>query len=303
MKRIITVLSTIGLLVALATGCDRERTLYSDAEYVMFADTMSVNMVLQDQEYFAVTVASTTACDYDRNFGVEILDRRSKAVEGLHYRLKSNTITSPAGKRRADVLVHGCYDEFEAGDTLNFVLQLVMPEQLKWELYGDCTNVKMVKSCPFAIDDFTGWCMLTSSFLQSYPGTENSSIQRLIRTEKHPTEENTIILRNWLFTGYDATMRFDPADPANPTVSMDEDQVISDEESVFGQIHGDNKILAKSSPAYLSYYNACGTYAALWINVYVNDLGTPVGTLGNFLNIFEWVSDEEAERLQKEEGL
>ncbi|MDE6046146.1 MAG: DUF4984 domain-containing protein, partial [Alistipes sp.] len=168
MKRIITVLSTIGLLAALATGCDRERTLYSDAEYVMFADTMSVNMVLQDQEYFAVTVASTTACDYDRNFGVEILDRRSKAVEGLHYRLKSNTITIPAGKRRADVLVHGCYDEFEAGDTLNFVLQLVMPEQLKWELYGDCTNVKMVKSCPFAIDDFTGWCMLTSSFLQSY---------------------------------------------------------------------------------------------------------------------------------------
>ena len=303
MKRIITVLSTIGLLAALATGCDRERTLYSDAEYVMFADTMSVNMVLQDQEYFAVTVASTTACDYDRNFGVEILDRRSKAVEGLHYRLKSNTITIPAGKRRADVLVHGCYDEFEAGDTLNFVLQLVMPEQLKWELYGDCTNVKMVKSCPFAIDDFTGWCMLTSSFLQSYPGAENSSIQRLIRTEKHPTEENTIILRNWLFTGYDATMRFDPADPANPTISRAEDQVISDEESVFGQIHGDNKILAKSSPAYLSYYNACGTYAALWINVYVNDLGTPVGTLGNFLNIFEWVSDEEAERLQKEEGL
>ncbi len=303
MKRIITVLSATALLAMLAASCDRERTTYSDAEYVMFADTMSVNMVLQDQEYFAVTVASTTACDYDRNFAVEVLDKRSKAVEGLHYRLESNTITIPAGRRTADVRVHGCYEEFEAGDTLNFMLRLVMPEQLKWELYGDCTNVKMVKSCPFSIDDYTGWCMVTSSFLQSFPGIENRSIQRLVRTEKHPAEENTIIIRNWLFTGYDVTMRFDPSDPANPTVSMDADQVLSDEESVFGKINGDNKILATSSPAYLSYFNSCERFAAIWINVYVKNLGTPVGTVGNFLNILEWVSDEEAERLQKEDGM
>ncbi|MCM1150733.1 MAG: DUF4984 domain-containing protein [Alistipes sp.] len=302
MKRIITVLLTTGLLAALA-ACDRERTTYSDAEYVMFADTMSVNMVLQDQEYFAVTVASTTACDYDRNFGVEVLDERSKAIEGVHYRLKSNTITIPAGRRTADVLVHGCYDELEAGDTLGFALRLVMPEQLKWELYGDRTHVKMVKSCPFAIDDYTGWCMVTSAFLQSFPGVENTSIQRLVRTERHPTEENAIVIRNWLFTGYDVTLRFDASDPAEPKVLMDEDQVLSDEESVFGKINGDNKILATTSPAYLSYFSSCENFVSLWIHVYVKNLGTPVGTVGNYLNILEWVSDEEAERLQKEEGM
>jgi hypothetical protein len=28
-----------------------------------------------------------------------------------------------------------------------------------------------------------------------------------------------------------------------------------------------------------------------------------VGTVGDFYNVFEWVSDEEAERLQREEGM
>ena len=37
--------------------------------------------------------------------------------------------------------------------------------------------------------------------------------------------------------------------------------------------------------------------------MYVENLGVPVGTVGSFYNIMEWVSDEEAERLKKEEGM
>jgi len=42
---------------------------------------------------------------------------------------------------------------------------------------------------------------------------------------------------------------------------------------------------------------------ALWIKVHVEDMGVNVGTVGHFYNIIEWVSDEEAERLQREEGM
>jgi hypothetical protein len=34
--------------------------------------------------------------------------------------------------------------------------------------------------------------------------------------------------------------------------------------------------------------------------VYVENLGEMIGTVGHYYNILEWVSDEEAERLQKE---
>jgi hypothetical protein len=37
--------------------------------------------------------------------------------------------------------------------------------------------------------------------------------------------------------------------------------------------------------------------------MYVEKLGVPVGTVGHFYNIMEWVTEEEAMRLKKEEGM
>ena len=157
MKQIITVLFATGLLAALFTGCKEEYKTYSDREFVMFADTAATYMVLQDKEYFSVPVTSTVACDYDRTFGVEIIDKGSNAIEGLHYALRSNTITIKAGQRAANVEVRGLYDNIEPTDSLGFILKLVMPEQVNWNLYHDQTKVVMMKSCPYDVNDFTGW--------------------------------------------------------------------------------------------------------------------------------------------------
>ena len=113
-------------------------------------------------EYIAGTVTSTVACDYDRTFGVEIIDKGSNAIEGLHYALRSNTITIKAGQRAANVEVRGLYDNIEPTDSLGFILKLVMPEQVNWNLYHDRTKVVMMKSCPYDVNDFTGWCVVTS---------------------------------------------------------------------------------------------------------------------------------------------
>ena len=274
---------------------------YDDAEYIMFADTLGSYPVQRDVEYFTVPVVSTVACDYDRTFGVEVIDETSNAIESYHYRLESNTVTIKAGELRTDIKVYGNYDNIEAADSIGFTLRLVIPEQLEMPLYGLQTKVVLVKCCPFDINDFTGWCMFTSMFLYDYSIT--GRYQRLIYTEKHPTEENTIICRNWLNDGYDVTMKFDPSDPMAPTVSMDSDQVASDEGSFFGIAHGDDKLLVESSPYYGSYFYPCGSYLYLYTHIYVENLGVPVGTVGHYYNIMEWVSDEEAERLKHEEGM
>ena len=299
MKKIYLMLSAVAALLAVA--CDEEYMTYSDAEYVMFAEQQSTNMVLVDQEYFSVPVASTVACDYDRTFGVEVIDKGSNAIEGKHYRLLSNSVTIPAGELAADVKVAGIYENIEPTDSLGFVLKLVMPEQLKFDLYEDSdqTKVVMYKSCPFDRNNFTGWCILTSLLLRDYPG-DNVSYQRLIRTEAHPTEDRTVILRSCFYDGYDVTITFNPEDPANPLVTMDKDRIISDESSVFGQILGDNKILTTHSNYYPSYFNSCQRFVELWNHVYVENLGEMVGTVGHYYNILEWISDEEAERLQRE---
>lgn len=298
MKRLVKYTAIAFLSAIFLAGCHERYVTYSDAEYVMFADTLATYPVQQDVDYIKVPVVSTVIRDYDRTFGVEVIDKGSNAIETLHYTLESNTITIKAGETRADVLIKGKYDNIGPVDSIGFTLSLIMADQLEMPLYGRQTKVVLMKSCPFDINDYTGYCMLSSMFLYQYAVA--GSYQRLIYTEKHPTEENMIICSNWIADGYDVTMRFHADDPMAPVVTMDSDQVMSDEGSFFGQTHGDDKILVESSPYYESYFYPCGRYLYLYTHVYVENLGTPVGTVGHFYNVMEWISDEEADQLRKE---
>ena len=215
----------IYLIAALALlSCKEQYTTYSDAEYVMFADSISTNMVQRDNSRFKVAVASTVARSYDRTFGVEIVDAGSNAVEGKHYRLLTSSVTIPAGELAADVEVEGIYDNIEATDSLGFKLRLVMAEQLKWDLYkdSDMTKVVMYKSCPFDRNTFTGYAVLTSLLLRDYPG-ENASYQKVIYTEPHPTEEDMIVLHDCFYNGYDITLTLHGGNAAEPKVTMESD--------------------------------------------------------------------------------
>ena len=311
MKQIFTYIIMVFMAAAIFSGCHERYVTYADAEYVMFADTMAIYPVqakgAKDKDgnvvdsTFRIPVVSTVKRNYDRTFGVEIIDKGSNAIEKKHYRLESNTITIKAGQTRADVLVHGYYSNIEDVDSLGFELSLIMNDKLEMPLYGRTTKVVMMKSCPFDINNFTGWCMFTSMFLFQYPNADNpASYQRLIYTERHPLYDNKIICRNWLNDGYDITMTFNTDDPLNPIVTIDPDQVASDEGSFFGQTHGDDRILVATSPLAESVYYPCGSYLYVWTMMYVEDLGATVGTVGHFYNIMEWISDEEAERLMRE---
>ena len=314
MKQIFTYIIMAFMAAATFSGCHERYVTYADAEYVMFADTMAIYPVqakgAKDKDgnvvdsTFRIPVVSTVKRNYDRTFGVEIIDKGSNAIEKKHYRLESNTITIKAGQTRADVLVHGYYSNIEDVDSLGFELSLIMNDKLEMPLYGRTTKVVVMKSCPFDINNFTGWCMFTSMYLYQYPNADNpASYQRLIYTERHPLYDNKIICRNWLNDGYDITMTFNTDDPLNPIVTIDPDQVASDEGSFFGQTHGDDRILVATSPLAESVYYPCGSYLYVWTMMYVEDLGATVGTVGHFYNIMEWISDEEADRIKREEGI
>ena len=298
MKQIIRYMTILFATVAALSGCHERYITYADKEYVMFADTMATYPVQKDVEWFSIPVVSTVIKDYDRTFGIEIIDKGNNAIENVHYSLESNTVTIKAGENRADVRVHGYYDNIEATDSLGFELKLVMNSNLIMPMYGSGTKAVLMKSCPFDINNFTGYCVLTSMFLYNYSVT--GAYQKLVYTEKHPTQENMIICRNWINDGYDVTMTFNADDPMLPLVTMDRDQVASDEGSFFGTAHGDNKILVTNSSYYDSVFYPCGNYLYIWTEMYVENLGETVGTVGHFYNIMEWVSDEEAGRLMRE---
>ena len=308
MKRIYSIIVSV-VAIASFVACNEQYTTYEGNEYLMFADSLSTNMVLADGTPFTVKVSSTVARDFDRTYAVEVVDKGSNAIEGYHYRLGSNTITIPAGKLSTEVEVYGNYDNIEPTDSLGFTLKLVMHEDLKWDMYPDSdqTKVVMYKSCPFDINEWGGteqepkYCLLTSLLLYSYPGP-NTSYSRLVKCYKHKSLENTIVMDDLFYNGYDVQLTFDTSNPAQPILKMPSEQVIGSEFTVFGIQYGDGKILATHSPRadQLSTYNACQKFAQLWVLAYVNDFSTSVGYIGYFYNILEWISQEEAEEIMRE---
>lgn len=288
------------------TACHESYVTYSDKEYVMFADTMAFYSVQtkggKDSQgnvvdsTFKIAVASTVKRDYDRTFAVEIIDKGSNAIENKHYRLESNTVTIKKGETRADVLVHGYYSNIEDTDSLGFELSLVMDDNLVMPMYGRTTKAVMMKSCPFNVEDFTGYCILTSMFLYQYSVT--GEYQRLIETEK--IDNNTILCRNWIADGYDIKMKFETKDINKPFVTIPSDQVACDEGSSFGISYGDDRVQVEHSPLAESVYYPCGRYLYVWAHMYVEDLSVSIGTVGHFYNIMEWITEEEANRIMRE---
>ena len=300
MKHIYIILLT--LLASAFVACQEQYITYEGDQYIMFSEQEQYVLVQENQDYFSISVATTRAAKQDRTFGVEVIDNGSNAIEGPHYRLLSNCVTIPAGELTGEVRVKGNYDNLMPTDSLGFILKLLVPEEMEWnDVYPDGTQTKVVmyKSCPFDINNFTGWALVTSMFIYNYPG-DNISYQRVARCELHPTEENTLIVHDCFYDGYDVRLKFHGDDPEKPLITMEAGQTISDEQSVLGWIVGDDHILATNSPYYDSYYNSCQRFAILWTHVYVENLGEMVGTIGHFYNVPEWLSDEEAEDIRKE---
>jgi hypothetical protein len=286
----------MSFVAALALNACQERYVqYEGAEYVMFADTLAVYPVMKGADQFSIPVVSTVTRDYDRTFGVEVLDKLSNAIERKHYSLESNTITIKAGETRADVKVRGHFENIGEADSLGFALQLVMNDELVMPLYGKQTKAVLMKTGKFDRSKFTGYCVLSSMFLQNY--SLNGEYNRLIFTEPHPTLKNTVICRNWLKDGYDVELTFNDDDPLMPIVTMAR-TVAGDQGSFFGTAYGQwgDKLYVRSSNLAQSIFYPLGGYLYIWTEISVDEYGI----VGNFYNVMQWVTDEEAERIKRE---
>lgn len=295
MKQIFKYIAMSFVAAMALNACQERYVTYDGAEYVMFADTLAVYPVMEGADQFSIPVVSTVTRDYDRTFGVEVLDKLSNAIERKHYSLESNTITIKAGETRTDVKVRGHYNNIGEADSLGFALQLVMNDELEMPLYGKQTKAVLMKTGKFDRSKFTGYCVLSSMFLQNYD--MNGNYNRLIYTEPHPTLKNTVICRNWIKDGYDVELTFNDEDPLMPIVTMAR-TVAGDQGSFFGTSYGQwgDKLYVRSSNLAQSIFYPLGGYLYIWTELSVDEYGI----VGNFYNVMQWVTDEEAERIKRE---
>ena len=206
-------------------------------------------------------------------------------------------MTIKAGERTANVRIRGIYDNIEVTDSLGMVLQLVSKEESKWELYGTETKVILEKVCPFDIHLFEGYALIvTSTYFGSYMKDVS---QRLIRTKVDPDVENTIIMKDYFYKGYDLKVKFTTNDLLNPLIEM-EDQPFASTMEAFDTIYGDWEVWAYQSGYYLSYYSSCERFIFQYMTLHVPGMPAGKDEVGTYVNVVKWVSDDEAQILIEE---
>ena len=288
----------LGMALAVAVVCscnEGEHMAPSTPDYIQFSDTLYVLPVVDDVEYHNVPVVATQACDYDRTVAVEIIDAASNAIEGKHYSLESNTITIKAGELVGNVRVRGYHNNIDVYDSLGFKLNLIVPEELQWDIYGTEANVLLQKACKFDINSFAGWCVVTSTYIMNYMEVD----KRLVKAEIDTENENTIIIRDYFFDGYDVKIKFDSSDILEPLIEM-EDQAFGPTSEAFGTLYGDGLIRMYQPTAFTSYYSSCEKFIFQYMTLYVPGMEEGYNTVGTFVNAVEWISDDEAEKLKRE---
>ena len=291
-------MSMLALLMCAITSCgDAERPSYDGPNYILFSDTLTVLAVQNNEEVFDIPVAATEACSYDRIVAVEVIDKKSNAIEGKHYTIESNTVTIKAGERAANVRIRGNYDAIAATDSLGLTLRLLTQQADQWDLYEKSYEAKVIlqKCCPFDINLFNGYAVLTSTYMQEFmPNVDN----RLIKAVIDPEEENTVIMKDFFYDGYDVKIRFTTNDILNPLIEMDEQTFASTAEA-FGTNYGDGYLHLYQPSSGVSYYSTCEQFIFQYFTLYVPGMAGN-NVVGTFASAIEWVSNDEAKRLYLE---
>lgn len=281
----------LAFVLLFSVACQSDYPTYEGANYIMFAKESYTLGILDSEEWFEIPISATRPTDSDRNIGVEIIDSESNAIESYHYVLEASTLRIAAGELTTAVRIKGLSENIKANEALSIKLRLVLDEADEWDIYGTETVVNLQKCCPTNLEAFTGYCKLTSSWLMQYLNTDS----RLVRTRLSTTEENTIIIEDMFYDGYDIKLHFNTDDRLNPTIDYDA-QVAGLTGEAFGTIYGNGKLMMASPMGYTSYYGTCENFAVQYAMLYVEE----VGTVGVYVNIFEWITDDEAERILRE---
>jgi len=101
--------------------------------------------------------------------------------------------------------------------------------------------------------------------------------------------------------GYDMEITFNRKDVLEPLVEMEE-QICGSTGEAFNTVHGDGKLRLNQPTAYTSYFSTNENFVLQYVTMSVNNKdGSYYGTVGTFVNILEWISEAEAEKL-KEQG-
>ena len=282
-------------------GCEKEQQTHDAESHIMFSGEDHVLAIVDSEEWFEIPIVTSIPTEYDRTLGVEVIIAESSALEGFDFDIENHTLTIKGGSKSAVLRIRGNAEAFDHNSRKEITLRLILGEEYVADNTTIETTIVLQHSCPFDINNFEGYAVLTSTWCMQYMNSDS----RLVHT-RIDEGEGVVVIEDMLYDGYDIRVKLNTEDMLNPTAALCGTQVLGSTGDAFGTIYGDGKLLIteaseyNSSSAdltgYVSFYSTCENFMMLYTVMYVDG----VGEIGMFGNILEWVSNDEAERIMRE---
>ena len=285
-------------LVAFACKADKPAVEKGnlDGQVVVSFSEDSFNFgVIDSEEWFEIPISTKKALNSTKSFGVEVIASESSAVEDYHFVMESHTVTIAEGTRKATLRIKGLHEAIAPGQVLRLKLYIVNDGQ---EEVAE-SIITLQRCCAFDINNFSGYAILTSTWSLEYMNTQS----RLVHTHPDKDESDVVVIEDMFYENYDIRVKLHTEDRLNPLAELCGPQVLGSTGEAFGTIYGNGKLMVDRpiemeglAAAGASYYSTCENFLFIYTGMYVEE----VGVVGNFVNILEWISDEEAERIMRE---
>lgn len=273
-------------------GCSTDNTPSGD-NMVSFAQESYTLGILDNEEWFEIPISTSQPVGSKLNIGVEGLIAESSAIEDMHFVVESHTVTIPAGKNSAALRLKGIPEAIALNTPIGVKFRLLADNASTKNQISE-TSVTLQRCCPFDINNFTGYAVLTSTWSMQYMNSDS----HLVRTHIDEEDANVVVIEDMFYDGYDIRIRLNSEDRLSPLAELCGDQVLGSTGEAFGTIYGNGKLMVTGleEQNMVSYYSTCEGFLFLYTTMYVEE----VGIVGAFANIIEWVSDDEAERIMRE---
>lgn len=284
--------AVIGMALLLL-ACKSEQPPHESPNYITFTEKTMTIGVVDNEEWFEIPITATHKMSEDCNIGVEVIASESSAVEDLHFVIESHTLKIKAGKQATSLRIKGIADAITPNIPLEVKLRLIVDDENMSNRNSSVISIQLQRCCPFDINNFEGYAVLTSTWSMQYMNTDS----HLVHTHVDENEEGVIVIEDMFYEDYDIRVRLYDNDRLTPIAMLCGTQVVGSTGEAFGTIYGNGKLMIGSAPTeYISYYSTCENFLLLYSEMFVEE----VGTVGYFGHILEWISDDEAERIMRE---
>lgn len=278
-KNILYPIFLVLLFISSLMSCSNEPILYEGGDYVMFSDSVVYVPVTPDTEsVFELPVSLTKAQAKDKTYGIEVVIKKTNAVEGIHYELLTHNVTIKAGETKSSVKLKGLYDNIVYGDHLQISLKLLASKNDIWDVYGQETRLLLIKCPDFSIDKFVG----NVRFYAGFPFAQNMTAF-LTTTEKF--DGNTLLLKNTFSNKRDLRIDF----LTNENNPFENRVVVKEQNVMIDPYYGD--VMARTVDSNPSHYITEAGSIFLYLELYVPG----VGSFGVYPYVIRWITQAEAD--------